>query len=428
MTVDRRKKETLRDLAAVDWDFPEKLPGSGASIHWYPASFHVSLPATLVEALSAPGDLVFDPYAGTGATGLEALRLGRRAWLVDSNPVAVLASYAAAGLTLLERRRKGLGEEALGALYDATVSHLKRSQRLLYERAPLDGRFSEELASLLRPKPDVLLRMVFGAESSQWEELARWFHPRTLEHLRTLWSLVERISDGWLRSLGFAMMSAVTRAASSQTQSWGHIADRVFPETLVEKDIVSSAARWLTCKGNDIRALSFARQRRDRRTAAYVVRHDWLSHAAPPMGRSRGGVDLLLTSPPYPDAIDYFRAQRLSLLLLGHSEVAIHALAVTEIGSRRKRFRSGSHTQWEMDLLRPLERQLSFVNDASSHVAMVLPHRELSARDDSMAVRGRMMSAGWRIMFEVVRSIRETRTRQSWTSIKQERILVFGKV
>jgi hypothetical protein len=114
MTWGRRDRETLRDLQAVDWDFPEKLPGAGASIHWYPASFHASLPATLVEALSAPGEMVFDPYAGTGATGLQAIRQNRRTWLVDANPVAVLASYAAIGLALLERKRRGLGIAGLG--------------------------------------------------------------------------------------------------------------------------------------------------------------------------------------------------------------------------------------------------------------------------------------------------------------------------
>ena len=43
----------------------------------------------IVAASSRPGDLVLDPYAGSGTTGVAATRLGRRWLLVDRNPVAV---------------------------------------------------------------------------------------------------------------------------------------------------------------------------------------------------------------------------------------------------------------------------------------------------------------------------------------------------
>ena len=43
----------------------------------------------IVAASSRPGDLVLDPYAGSGTTGIAARRLGRRWLLVDRNPEAV---------------------------------------------------------------------------------------------------------------------------------------------------------------------------------------------------------------------------------------------------------------------------------------------------------------------------------------------------
>ena len=43
----------------------------------------------IVAASSRPGDLVLDPFAGSGTTGVAAARLGRRWLLVDRNPVAV---------------------------------------------------------------------------------------------------------------------------------------------------------------------------------------------------------------------------------------------------------------------------------------------------------------------------------------------------
>ena len=55
----------------------------------YPTQKPVRLLERIVAASSRPGDLVLDPYAGSGTTGVAALRLGRRWLLVDRNPAAV---------------------------------------------------------------------------------------------------------------------------------------------------------------------------------------------------------------------------------------------------------------------------------------------------------------------------------------------------
>jgi hypothetical protein len=252
-------------------------------------------------------------------------------------------------------------------------------------------------------------------------------HPDTLDRLQALWNRVTAIADGWLRSLGLAMTSAVLRAASSQTRSWGHIADRVHPKDFTEKDILAGAARWLKVTANELSGTSYSAERRSAYVEAYVARHDWLSSSGGINSRPRGPADLLLTSPPYADAIDYYRAQRLSLFLLGYDEVEIEALAATEIGARRRRFRDDSRLQWQEELLGALAKQLSYVGGTDPRVAIVLPHREVRPEDDSAAVRDLMHAAGWRTMFEMVRSIREQRARQSWTSIKQELIIVFTR-
>jgi site-specific DNA-methyltransferase (adenine-specific) len=55
----------------------------------YPTQKPLRLLERIVAASSRPGDLVLDPYAGSGTTGVAAARLGRRWLLVDRNPVAV---------------------------------------------------------------------------------------------------------------------------------------------------------------------------------------------------------------------------------------------------------------------------------------------------------------------------------------------------
>jgi site-specific DNA-methyltransferase (adenine-specific) len=55
----------------------------------YPTQKPVRLLERIVLASSRPGDLVLDPYAGSGTTGVAAARHGRRWLLVDRNPAAV---------------------------------------------------------------------------------------------------------------------------------------------------------------------------------------------------------------------------------------------------------------------------------------------------------------------------------------------------
>jgi site-specific DNA-methyltransferase (cytosine-N4-specific) len=56
----------------------------------YPEAHFATFPSTLVEpglALgSRPGDLVLDPFSGSGTTGLVALKMGRRFVGVELNP------------------------------------------------------------------------------------------------------------------------------------------------------------------------------------------------------------------------------------------------------------------------------------------------------------------------------------------------------
>src|SRR5687768_12848866 len=94
----------LRQLNAVDWDFPAEPQGTLAALHWYPGTYPPQIPGTLIEALTTTGDTVVDPYGGIGTTAVEALRRGRNAWAIEHNPVAMLTGYVAAGLALLRQR------------------------------------------------------------------------------------------------------------------------------------------------------------------------------------------------------------------------------------------------------------------------------------------------------------------------------------
>jgi len=56
----------------------------------YRACYKPQLPRFFIERLTAPGDLVYDPFSGRGTTALEAALMGRRAAANDVNPLSRL--------------------------------------------------------------------------------------------------------------------------------------------------------------------------------------------------------------------------------------------------------------------------------------------------------------------------------------------------
>jgi hypothetical protein len=82
-------------LGRIDWAF--RLDDTGFlthDIHPYPGKFIPQVPGTLIATLSARGELVFDPFGGSGTTALEAIRLGRRALSADANPLSAIIGRA----------------------------------------------------------------------------------------------------------------------------------------------------------------------------------------------------------------------------------------------------------------------------------------------------------------------------------------------
>ena len=79
------------DITVPYWSMPENTP--------HPTQKPEKLIAKLVLASSNAGDLVFDPFAGSGTTAVVAKKLGRRFVAVEQNP-----DYCARDRTARPRR------------------------------------------------------------------------------------------------------------------------------------------------------------------------------------------------------------------------------------------------------------------------------------------------------------------------------------
>ena len=101
-TFNYRSMKTLNDELQMrsDWEFPicggqERLKRDGVKVH--PTQKPEALIYRILLACTKPGDVVLDPFFGTGTTGAVAKRLGRR-WIGIERE----AGYCAAALERIE--------------------------------------------------------------------------------------------------------------------------------------------------------------------------------------------------------------------------------------------------------------------------------------------------------------------------------------
>lgn len=408
------KAATLRTLRAIDWDFAVPRSGYVGPPHWYPGTFVPALSDALIEALTPEGGLVFDPYGGIGTTAWSALRAGRSSQVCDINPVAVLAAYATTSLLSLARIAPARANAVLGELGRT----LGRNDDLFGQAGIRDFSQSNSLVNSL-PAPEQLLSTIVVGPPN-WAALQPWIAPETLIELQQLIGAIGESENAYVRLLGMCMISAIARSVNSQHASWGHIADNVRPREMKTQSVHAASTRWLK-KTKAFVMQPMVETSLTSRVTAEVHRRDW----SRPGAAGPGTADLLLTSPPYADAIDYTLAQRLSLYLMGYDEERILALVSGEIGARRKRFKSVSRTQWSEQLCSAMTEQLTWLKPDAA-VCLILPHRDSgrsAGEDDLKAV---LHKNGWRMFFEQDRSIHQSFTRQSWTSIKRETIVAFA--
>lgn len=235
----------------------------------YRACFKPQLPRFFIERLTRPGDRVYDPFMGRGTTPLEAALLGRHPAGCDVNPLSKI---------LVEPR--------------------------------LDPPTLPEVASRLKS-------IDLSREGEVREDLAVFYHPDTLIEICALRSyLMERVLETRLDAIDrWIRMVAVNRLT-------GHSPGFFSVYTLPPNQAVSvdvqrkiNADRQQTPSKRDVRAIILSKTRSllkdcDRLTRAtlqQVGRHVQLltGPASQTAGLSAESVDLVVTSPPFLDVVDY---------------------------------------------------------------------------------------------------------------------------
>jgi len=253
----------------------------------YRACFKPQLPAYFIEALTDPGDTVFDPFAGRGTTALEAVLRHRRAATSDLNPLSTI---------LLEPRFDPPSIAAVAkALDDLPLSYT--------------GKLSEDLLVFFHPET---LRELCALRA-HWIERGASLTPAERWIRMVATNRLTGHSPGFFSVYSMPPNQAVSVASQRKINARR---DQTPPRRDVRELILRKSQSLL----KDCEPLFPPAHAAEAR--AYVASADQLSMIPD------GSIDLVVTSPPFLNVVDYVGDNWLRNWFNG-LEVAKDALWVT---------------------------------------------------------------------------------------------------
>jgi len=288
----------LVKLSQLNWDFADANTSYLThALHPYPAKFIPQIPNTLIQELSSVGDTVLDPFCGSGTTLVESLLLRRHAVGIDANPLACLIARA-------KTTRLNEGDLEHMRQLEAKVTALVQQQ--LYGTLPLFSDLKIASSSGYRPT---------------FEGMSFWFDPHVIEELAALKAMCWAVESEAARQLALVVFSSIIVAVSRQDSDTRYVRR--------EKNIQpgDTIQRFVRALGPAIaRAIAFAEMTESRFTCQVI-------HANVLDGPQVGPVDLVVCSPPYPNAYSYHLYHRTRMLWLDMDQPTFKRV---EIGSHRK--------------------------------------------------------------------------------------------
>lgn len=266
----------------------------------YPAKFHPPVARALIEKFSSPGDLVLDPFCGSGTLLVEAIPLARQAIGIDVDPVATFASRVKTMRISTVQLRKS-AERVLNAL--ATHERPAEEYKSLMFTDIDDGHFSAETKDKELAIPDI-------------PNMSHWFRNYVSIDLATIRQEIasagipERHRDFFKLCFGSIIRNSSNAdpVPVSGLEVTSHMLKKekkgreINPFKLFRKRLCRSLDDWAEFQERMNGAHTSAKIRHgdSTRVRRYV----------------RTPIDVVITSPPYHNAVDYYRRHTLEMYWL----------------------------------------------------------------------------------------------------------------
>jgi DNA modification methylase len=159
-----------------------------------------------IKNFTRPGDLVLDPYGGSGITAVEALMNGRRAINVDINPMAIFLTSA----LIMPVKQNELSQ---------TFQEVKE------EYLSKEPNTEEEIKKALKKYRACLPKKLKLPKGSDVDTVDELFSDKQLAQLALLKSLIKKQKDGNIRNTLLLMFSGLVTKSNLTVHSNENIAE-----------------------------------------------------------------------------------------------------------------------------------------------------------------------------------------------------------
>ena len=303
-TLEKRQvtnaRRALAKLLSTDLDFHQAASNYAShALHAFAAKFPPQLPRIFIEGLTEKGETVMDPMMGSGTAILEAFLCGRRAVGFDIDPLALMIC-----------RVKTHPVDLLEATW-AGKRVVSSAGKLLHRASRLEASMKER----------------FSAASLEF--INYWFSKQTQRELMALVIAIERedLSKPLEDFLKVVLSSIIITKSGGVSLAYDlahtrpHLLEgKLYKDTIkvFEQRLAKSAAllSQLPSNGKHVEI-----QQSDSRG---------------PLPLNDDSIQLIVTSPPYANAIDYMRAHKFSLVWFGEEIGGLSTLRSTYIGSEKR--------------------------------------------------------------------------------------------
>ncbi len=313
------KRERLAALLNGELNFHgEDSSYASHDLHAFAAKFPPQLPRAFIRGLTKPGDTVLDPMMGSGTTVVEAVIEGRRAVGLDIDLLAMrLGRVKTMPLDVYRLREAG----------DKVI---EKAGNLLSRSEKIDRKLTE----------------FFDEETKVFVDY--WFAPSTQRELMALILAIKVVPDLPTRrflELSFSSIIVTKSGGVSKARDLAHTRPHL-DKTKIPKNALEQFSIRLR------KNLASLAQLRTNGAIASPISGD-----ARYMPIADKAIDLIVTSPPYANAIDYMRAHKFSLVWFGKSVNELSKLRGEYIGSERIRgIRTGTMSDRPCKIIEQLEK------------------------------------------------------------------------
>jgi DNA modification methylase len=367
-----RRFDRLKD---VDWSFGDRTRQDELeALHPYPAKFIPEIPGTLLDKLPLePGTAVLDPFVGSGTTLVEAQRRGINSVGIDVNSIACLIS------------RVRTTTSATG--FDDAVSEVI---------ARASGKKSVAI-------PDI-------------PNLDHWFKKPVAEVLAKLVGAIKKAPANCRDPLRLCLSSILVRVSNQDSDT---------RYAAVEKDITPENV-FAYFENACARLSRAVAARHYKLSSATVLERDTLAVTAAEITQPIGAV---ITSPPYPNAYEYWLYHKYRMWWLGYDPLFVKE---REIGARAHFFKAKHHTA--DDFIRQMRQTFALMAEVlrpEGYACFVVGRSQIHGEiiDNAKLIENVSAEFGFAPVFRAERVIRPNRKsfNLSHANIKTETVLVLAR-